>query len=99
MVRLFSFCHPMIRATCFLTGRVQGVGMRFAVREVARSFPVTGTVENLSDGRVRIVVEGDSTSIDAFLAQLQVVAPGHIRSLERFDCEASGEFVNFSIRR
>ena len=89
----------MIRVTCYLSGRVQGVGMRFAVHELARNHPVTGYVENTIDGRVCIVLEGDSNSIDAFLARLQVVGPGHIHALDRFESTASGEFSNFSIRR
>jgi acylphosphatase len=73
--------------------------MRFAVHELARNHPVTGYVENTIDGRVCIVLEGDSNSIDAFLARLRVVGPGHIHALDRFESTASGEFSNFSIRR
>jgi len=89
----------MIRATCFLSGRVQGVGMRYSVRDLAATYPLTGCVENLDDGRVRIVVEGAATEIDSFLKRLQEVAPGQIRTLQRFDSAASGEFSNFTIER
>jgi acylphosphatase len=89
----------MIRWTCFLVGRVQGVGMRFAVRDLAEEFPLFGYVENLEDGRVCIVVEGEAEPMQRFLDQLRVRAPGHLHSIETYQSEASGEFANFSIRR
>lgn len=73
--------------------------MRYAIRQVAQDFPVTGTVENLDDGRVKMVVEGLPSDIAALEARVRVVAPGRIDRWERYDCEASHEFVNFSIHR
>ncbi len=89
----------MIRWTCFLVGRVQGVGMRFAVRNLAEEFPLFGYVENLEDGRVCMVIEGEAEPMQRFLDQLRVRAPGHLHSIETYQSEASGEFANFSIRR
>ena len=39
--------------TIFFSGRVQGVGFRYATAQVARQFEVAGFVANLPDGRVR----------------------------------------------
>jgi acylphosphatase len=89
----------MQRLTCFLSGRVQGVGMRYAIHDLARLYPVGGLVENLDDGRVRIVVEGPMEVLDAFLKRLMEIAPGHIQKLDRFQSEATGEFRQFVIRR
>ena len=47
-------------------GRVQGVGFRYTVRQVASGFEVTGLVRNLLDGRVELVAEGDRDELDAF---------------------------------
>lgn len=39
-------------------GRVQGVGFRITVVELAEGLDVVGTVSNASDGSVRLSVEG-----------------------------------------
>jgi len=48
------------------SGRVQGVGFRYAVRTLAAGFEVTGAVRNLADGRVELTAEGTQTELDAF---------------------------------
>ena len=53
------------------SGRVQNVGFRQATLEVARGFEVVGIVENLGDGRVRVVAEGTVEVLDAFLKCLR----------------------------
>ena len=73
--------------------------MRYAIHDLARLYPVGGLVENLDDGRVRIVVEGPLEVLDAFLKRLMEIAPGHIQKLDRFQSEATGEFRQFVIRR
>ena len=40
------------------SGRVQGVGFRWQVRQVAENIAVTGFVRNLEDGTVELLVEG-----------------------------------------
>ena len=48
-------------------GRVQGVGFRYSVRQIAKGFTVTGWVRNLPDGRVELRASGESEEVDAFL--------------------------------
>jgi acylphosphatase len=48
-------------------GRVQGVGFRMTARRLASSHPISGSVRNLPDGRVELVVEGDSADLTAYL--------------------------------
>ena len=57
----------MERVTVLYSGRVQGVGFRFTVRQLARGYDVTGTVRNLSDGRVELIAEGARAELTAFL--------------------------------
>ena len=46
------------RISCLITGRVQGVGFRATVWEVAQSLSLSGWVRNLVDGRVELLAEG-----------------------------------------
>ncbi|MCY2977518.1 MAG: acylphosphatase [Planctomycetota bacterium] len=89
----------MIRATLFVSGRVQGVGFRYRTTEIAQSFVVSGTVENLDDGRVKIVVEGERDEIQRFVDEIQTSVSGRIKSIDRFDSEPSGDFDVFAIKR
>jgi acylphosphatase len=57
----------MKRVTVFYAGRVQGVGFRATVRQLACGYDVTGTVRNLPDGRVELVAEGTQPELEAFL--------------------------------
>lgn len=57
----------MVRCIVHYTGRVQGVGFRYTARQLAEKFVVAGTVENLSDGRVKMVVEGETDQVDGLM--------------------------------
>ena len=48
-------------------GNVQGVGFRYSVRQVAKGFDITGSVRNLRDGRVELLVVGEADEVRAFL--------------------------------
>ena len=54
------------RLTVLYSGHVQGVGFRYAVKQVAMGFDVTGTVKNLPDGRVELVAEGSRAELEGF---------------------------------
>jgi acylphosphatase len=73
--------------------------MRYAVHDLSRQFAVRGFVQNLQDGRVQIVAEGEREEIDRFLNRLQEVAPGAIHALDSFASTATGEYSRFEIRR
>jgi acylphosphatase len=56
---------PMIVRRRFLIGgRVQGVGFRMFVQARAAAEGVHGYVQNMDDGRVEAVVEGDEEAVD-----------------------------------
>jgi len=60
-------------------GRVQGVGFRYTVKNLAREFEVSGTVANLPDGRVELLASGETEEVDAFLEAIATSAlAGHI---------------------
>jgi len=88
------------RAQVFYTGRVQGVGFRYVTREVACGFDVTGYVQNLPDGRVELVAEGEPAEAEAFLAAIIESQLGsHIRTADLDWQAATGEFKQFEIRK
>lgn len=49
---------------------MQGVGFRATARSLAQGHAIAGTVENLRDGSVALVVEGHPTEIERFLEAL-----------------------------
>ena len=86
------------RLHVYYQGRVQGVGFRWTVREVAAGFDVTGWVRNLSDGRVELVAEGEHPELESFQDAIQKAG------FRRFICVATedwsrgaGEFRGFEI--
>lgn len=57
----------MKRIVVLYSGRVQGVGFRVTVRQIACGYEVTGTVRNLPDDRVELIAEGTQAELEAFL--------------------------------
>lgn len=54
------------------SGRVQGVGFRYAVKRIAGGYEVTGWVKNLPDGRVELqAMSHDDDELEAFLKAVQ----------------------------
>jgi acylphosphatase len=90
----------MIRRRSHFSGRVQGVGFRYTVQAVAKSFPsLHGYVRNLPDGRVELSVEGDEAEIAGLLERIDQKMEGFIKNRDDFDSPPTGEYEDFSIRR
>ena len=85
-------------ATVFFTGRVQGVGFRYQVLQVAAEFEVAGVVQNLPDGRVLLEAEGSVGEVADFLAAVQERMEGFIRKTEQSEARRAPQFSGFSIR-
>ena len=86
------------RRTAIFGGRVQGVGFRYTTQRIARRFPLAGYVQNLADGRVLLVAEGDAAALERFFRAVREQLSEYIESAEIADGPASGEFQGFDIR-
>ena len=62
----------MKRANIIAKGKVQKVGYRDFVQDSARELGITGYVENLEDGNVKIVGEGKEAKIEEFIRDIKV---------------------------
>lgn len=85
-------------ATVFFSGHVQGVGFRYSVLQIARGYEVSGKVENLTDGRVRLVAEGTAGEVDAFVKMVAERMTGFIRKTERNDEVGERRHRGFTIQ-
>jgi len=81
-----------VRMTAWFAGRVQGVGFRASTQQIAETHLVAGYVQNLSDGRVRLTVEGDACDVDALIAQVCQRLGRHIQDVKQERGRATGEF-------
>jgi acylphosphatase len=89
----------MERWRVFYTGLVQGVGFRYTATFVAQSYQVAGWVQNLADGRVELLVEGNPEEIKAFLNDLAQRMGGNIHSIEQLMERPTGEFSVFDVAK
>jgi acylphosphatase len=88
------------RMQILYSGRVQGVGFRYAVRTLAAGYEVTGAVRNLADGRVELTAEGQQQELEAFREAIHEAGlAANIRKEEAFWDEAKGGFKGFAIER
>lgn len=88
----------MLRLTVHFTGRVQGVGFRATARHLAHDHDVTGHVENLEDGRVRLVAEGKPGAVRGYIDAVRAAMGSNITRVDQRESEATGDFADFHIR-
>jgi len=84
-------------SVCF-SGRVQGVGVRYATLQVAKEFDVAGFVCNLPDGRVQVEAEGRPEEVAAFVTALEERMHDYIRKTERSAGKRAPQFSGFGIK-
>ena len=61
-------------------------------RQSRRAFAVAGYVQNLDDGRVLLVAEGEEAELNRFLAKLQSVMGQYVKSQTLAKSVATGEY-------
>ena len=89
----------MIARRIFYEGRVQGVGFRFGVRQIAEGFAVAGHAANLPDGRVEVVLQGEPDEVEAMEKEIsQSHLEGFIRRQEKQEVAVESARRGFQIR-
>lgn len=80
----------------FIAGRVQKVGFRACIRRIASDLNVTGTVTNLSDGRVHIYATGEAMILEKFISMVYGCPRAVVRDVHMTEIPIKN-FDDFSI--
>lgn len=86
-----------VRLTAIVNGNVQDVGYRTFIRRHALDLELAGYAENISDGRVEVVVEGPESEVKHLLKFLKT-GPAHasVKEVET-DWATAGGLKNFYV--
>lgn len=89
--------HRTVVAT--VTGRVQGVGYRYAVLRMAEEFGLRGWVRNRPDGSVEAWAQGNEAVLQEFVAFLRRgPRSARVDSVEIRSVEPDIDLTGFSVR-
>ena len=82
----------------YFSGKVQGIGFRYTVLDIALDLKIYGWVKNLNDGRVEILVESEEDALSVFLEQINKYFSRYIIDTTVEWLPASGEFRDFQVQ-
>ena len=82
----------------YYTGKVQGIGFRYTVLDIALGLKVGGWVKNLNDGRVEVLAESEESALNVFLEQIRQYFSRYIIDVAVEWLPANGEFSDFKIK-
>jgi len=86
----------MKRLIARVSGKVQKAGYRSKVVTIARAFGITGSVQNLPDGRVKVIAEGEEADLERFAEALKMRnAIIDVNDLEKEYSDPTGEYEGF----
>ena len=86
------------RIHILVSGKVQGVFFRQALKVVAKKNNVLGWVRNLTDKRVEAVLEGDKKSVNLVIEWARIgPANSHVDNIEINNEEFKNEFSTFEV--
>lgn len=81
-----------------ITGRVQMVMFRDFAQRKAKTLGLFGTVENLEDGSVQVVAQGDEDKLDKFIELLRTGPVfAKVKNIDIRWGETEKEFEDFKI--
>jgi len=87
---------PCIARRLVISGRVQGVGFRFAFADEARERRLLGWVRNRRDGSVEAIVAGPEADVEAMVAWARRGPPAARVAAVSVEM-VEGEFSDFDI--
>ena len=86
------------RTHILVSGKVQGVFFRQALKVVAKKNNVTGWVRNLTDKRVEATLEGYNKSVNLVIEWAKIgPANSHVDNIEINNEEFKNEFSTFEV--
>jgi acylphosphatase len=86
----------MIRLTAIVSGKVQEVGYRARVVDIANAFGLKGMIENQKDGRVKIIAEGEDEKLKWFEFAIDIKNTLiSVSAIIKTYSPAIGDFENF----
>lgn len=89
---------PNQRVHIFVSGKVQGVFFRQALKVTAKKNNVFGCVQNLKDGRVEAVLEGSEENVSRLVEWAHGgPANARVEDIEIRNEKFSGEFTKFDV--
>jgi len=62
----------MKKVTLHISGNVQRVGYRAKVISIANALGIKGFIQNLSDGRVKIIAQGEQSELDKLIQAINI---------------------------
>ena len=81
-----------------VSGKVQGVFFRQALKVIAKKNNIFGWVRNLTDKRVEAVLEGDKKSVNLVIEWARIgPANSHVDNIEINNEEFKNEFSTFEV--
>jgi acylphosphatase len=89
----------VVRRRIVVSGRVQGVGFRYALADEARSRGIRGWVRNRRDGSVEAMLAGDADAVDALVAWARRGPPSARVSSVEIEAvqDTAGNFDDFDV--
>jgi len=86
------------RAILLVSGDVQDVGYRETVHEIAFDMRLKGQVQNLENGNVEVIVEGEEGSLGEFAKKIRFREfPVEVRRIRKQFTSPTGKFKKFTV--
>lgn len=87
------------RLTLLISGKVQGVGYRASTADKANHLGLTGYAENLPNGHVKVVAEGNPEALASLSHWCRKGPPAaEVASIDAEESAATSGFSDFAVR-